>query len=43
MFLAALEERKMWPAIVHNNWLEGYQLKLNRFKEYKLWFLNNTR
>lgn len=42
-FLAALETRKTWPAIVHNNWLEGYKLKLNRFKEYNIWFLNDTR
>ncbi|XP_072173516.1 uncharacterized protein [Diadema setosum] len=27
------------PVVLHNNWIEGYDVKIQRFKEYGLWYL----
>ena len=29
------------PKIIHNNYIVGTQNKINRFKKYNLWFINN--
>ncbi|XP_071477386.1 uncharacterized protein [Diadema antillarum] len=33
------EQRRIPPVIVHNNWIEGHELKVERFKEHGFWYI----
>ena len=35
------KKQKSGVAVVHNNWIRGHDKKVNRFKKFNLWFVND--